>query len=295
MKVFNNLKSRNLPKDKEYYLDRALGDLLHYRKSQVGTETYWRNHPEIRTESGLIKELLKDDIFSFWYLYELCCIRDNQIAKSLAEDSYACDKNNHVPQHEARETYEAILEWNDYVDLVSLREELGITKELIEYHIAIDKDEVLHAIAIGDKQMIQSLLLTSRSFMINATYKAEMEKALSSALELPQPSPKRKYKNPLLSSSDAQELLNRLVTHGFFINQNEKNEETCTVYQQVHAAHCISNILWNENKWIPFEDLWGLKNMRVVYENMTGRIREVSQESLDMIEDLFPEYERIST
>ena len=294
MKVFNNLRSRNLPKDQEYLLDTALGDLLEYRKSRIGTETYWRNHPEVRAESGLLKEILKDDIIPFWYLYELCCMRENSIARSLAEDAYYCDKKNHVPLHEARETYEAILEWNDYVDLNSLREELCVSKDLIDYYILIDEDTILNAIAIGDRDRIQSLLATSRRIKITSHYKDEMEHLLSSALEPQNQSSSIMYDNPLFSSPQAQELISRLVHGGFFDSIRVRRVGSCTIYQQVYAAHCISTILWKKNHWKPFEDLWGIKNMRVTFKTMQERPKEVSQDSIDDIEDLFPEYKRRS-
>ncbi len=83
-----------------------------------------------------------------------------------------------------------------------------------------------------------------------------------------------------------------MVFQGLFIDIQRRDTSKCTRYQQVYAAHCISMILWGENRWVPFERLWGIKDMRVIFSTMNNRTREVSQESLDDIEAIYPEYER---
>ena len=88
-----------------------------------------------------------------------------------------------------------------------------------------------------------------------------------------------------LNNDKAEGLFNRLVEAGFCLADYSWNSEK-TECQAALCAHHISIILWEKNRWKPFEILWGKSNMAQTYNRASI---DANQQSLKEIDELFPE------
>lgn len=86
-----------------------------------------------------------------------------------------------------------------------------------------------------------------------------------------------------LFPEESKKYFDRLVKGGYCNNDYTWKEGT--KYHAAQAAHNISKILWGENKWSPFEKLWGMHNLAQTFIKITVE----SKKTLKQIDNLFPE------
>lgn len=147
------------------------------------------------------------------------------------------------------------------IDLMRLQRESGLY--LKRYRIVTDVD-----VYIGSMEFAQ--------MYIDALPKEpQPEQTKDGMVKLPEE----------LNSSRGIELLQRLIDSEFCTSDYKWNTKK-TTFQATLVAHHISVILWKSNKWKPFEELWGFKNMAQTFNRINV---DANQDSLREVDDLFPE------